>query len=124
MIDAHEVDSMIADIVKRAELLLVGRDGPLLPEPREDIKAILTGAQQFQAVLGRFAENPAGYEGSVIHDLRGRLNSVTGFAEMLIDDPDAGLNDTQREVLDTVYHDGLTLRDYVNTTFRATISEQ
>lgn len=119
----EQVTRMIADIIKRAELLLVGRDGPLLPEPRDDIKAILTGAREFKQILARFTADPDEYGGNIIHDLRGRLNSVTGFAEMLIDDPDAGLNENQCAVLQSVYTDGLTLRDYVNTSFRATIAD-
>lgn len=122
MIDGQEVEHMIANIIKRAELLLIGRDGPLRPEPHDDVKAILTGAREFQDILQRFTAKPASYEGNIIHDLRGRLNSVTGFAEMLIDDPDAGLNKAQCGVLDAIYRDGLSLRDYVNTTFRATIA--
>lgn len=120
--DDQQVSRMIAHIVKETELLLAGRDGPLLPEPREDLKAIRTGAREFQAIIKQFATAPDSYEGNLIHDLRGRLNSVTGFAEMLIDDDEAGLNETQCAVLRAIYADGLTLRDYVNTTFRATIT--
>lgn len=122
MTDAAQIDSKIADIIRRAEVTLAGRDGPLRPDPQDDVKAILQGAREFRKLLTRYLDDPASYSGSVIHDLRGRLNSVTGFAEMLIDDPDAALNANQRSELETIYHSGLELRDYVNTTFRAHIT--
>ena len=124
MIDRYEADDMIAEIIKRADVTLAGRDGPLLPEPREDIRAIRNSALQFRDTLHRYLENPDAYGGSIVHDLRGRLNSVTGFGEMLIDDPNAGLNQTQQQEIDAIYQSGLKLRDYVNTRFRATIARR
>ncbi len=122
MINNQQVDAMIADVIRRAELTLAGRDGPLLPDPREDIRAVLDSARLFQTTLRAYLENPDAYGGSIIHDLRGRLNSVTGFSEMLIDDTGAKLNSNQRQEIASIYQTGLQLRDYVNTHFRSMVT--
>lgn len=122
MTDATDIDNKITDIIRRAEVTLAGRDGPLRPDPQDDVRAILQGAREFRDLLHRYQTDPQAYTGSVIHDLRGRLNSVTGFAEMLIDDADAALNANQRGELEMIYRAGLELRDYINTTFRAEIT--
>jgi signal transduction histidine kinase len=49
------------------------------------------------------------------HDLRGPLNSILGFAELLLEELDGPLNETQKEDLAAIYQSSQKLLHLINT---------
>lgn len=98
---------IIANIVNRSQFLLAGVYGELTQSLLNDLQQVYESSLRFHDRLEQALLTDEQKSNQLLHDLRGPLNVVIGYAEMMLDGMDGPVNDSQRRLLENIYKDAM-----------------
>jgi signal transduction histidine kinase len=101
--------TLLVTITEQISQLLAGQSGEFNPEIREDLVQIYDSSQLLHLRLERALNSQAVSDNRLMHELRGPLNIIVGYSEIMLDGLDGTLNNMQRLVLENVLENGLAL---------------
>jgi signal transduction histidine kinase len=98
---------IVANIVNRSQLLLAGVHGTLSESLIDDLQQVYQSSLRFHDRLEQALLTDEEKSNQLLHDLRGPLNVVIGYSEIMLDGMDGPVNDSQRRLLENIHKDAM-----------------